>query len=439
MINGIETFQCSLRLLKEKDLMNKIKSGASISLPFEDKLGKHFYSYAIILTLLSFNIIPKDIIIALSVVIFAVSSLEECTFMYTFSLPWMYVATFSFGLTLSLIQSVIFIGKIIYYRVDIKFRLYEIIYMFFLIICGGLNLLLYHSFTGVSFVFYFAISTYFYKMSKTNEKNRGDFWQLSLYSTFLSCFGALLYGLINNTSLDRWISGIGYAKQLYGTMGTTRFGFYLCIALLFVLFYIENKMIKTIFVIVVSICILSTISITAITLMLCICIIYYFEYDRIDKKRVMFTIFFLCIIGLVVAFWSKISQISLIKPISFRFNHIIEDLRQGNIDAASTGRADLSEVYIQSFKNGEIMTKLFGSWGLLFDGVKYSHNSYLDMLNYFGVVGIILTLMLQIMHFFEYKKFKEFKLYLLLKFAILFPAATVSIFSAQFWQIWLFI
>lgn len=419
--------------------MNKLKSGASISLPFEDKLGKYFYSYAFVLTLLSFNIIPKDIIIALSVAIFAISSLEECKYMYTFSLPWMYVATFSFGLTLSLLQSVIFIGKIIYCRIDFKFRLYEIIYMFFLMLCGGLNLFLYHSFTGISFVFYFVISTYYYKISITNEKNRKEFWQLSLYSTLLSCFGALLYGLINDTSLERWISGIGYAKQLYGTMGTTRFGFYLCIALLFALFYIDNKTIKIFFIIAVSICILSTISMTAITLMLCIYVFCLFEYHKIDKKRVAFIIFAFCILALVVAFWSKISQTSLIRPIAYRFNHIIEDLRHGDVDAASTGRVDLSEVYIQSFKNGGIITKLFGSCGLLFDGVKYSHNSYLDMLNFFGIIGITLTLMLQIMHVSEYKKFKEFKLYLLLKFAVLLPAATASIFSAQFWQIWLFI
>ena len=114
-----------------------------------------------------------------------------------------------------------------------------------------------------------------------------------------------------------------------------------------------------------------------------------------------------------------------------------EKLQAGDMNAASTGRANLFNSYLAEFIDGDLSEQLFGRQVVKTETM-YSHNSYLDMLNCIGILGAILVFLLQISRIVDYFKCPERNLLLLLKLVILLMAGTVSIFSAQFWQVFLY-
>ena len=409
-----------------------------LNLPYKNHLGNYYYLYVGVFALFSLNIFPTNLLMALAVAIFLFSPLENTTYIYIFSLPWMYVAKFSFGLTLSLIQSVLFFIKLLLDKKYMKFSAYEQVYLLFLIFYGVLNVLNFHTLTGISFVLYFSISCFFISKYFLNDSTRKLFWELALYSVVLSNSFAAIYGYTNNTAHMRWISGMGYVSQLYGTMGTTRFGIYLCIGLLYGLFCLDKKWLKITVLVVLSAGVLATVSITAIALMIGMYVFYYIT-EKASIKKIGTFFLIAVIIGIIIIFWQNISQIQLIKPIALRVETIVNEAISGDIGAATTGRSELYDQYIDRYNNSSLLNRIFGFSRLIPEGIKYSHNSFVDMMNYFGIFGIILTSILQLKRLSDYRHYSDFKMYILLKITILLPAATVSIFSAQFWQIWLFI
>ena len=414
-----------------------IEPNSSVSLL--NKLGLYFWVYVGIFAVFSINIIPRDILIALALIVFFSAPLEITSYIYIFSLPWMYVAKFSFGLTLSLMQSVLFVGKIIWSRKKIKARPYELFYLIFLIACGLMNFINAKSLTGLSFCFYFIISNYYVHEYFAEDEKRDMFWRCSLFSVVVSCFFSAVYGFVNHTSVARWIRGMGYASQLYGAMGTTRFGIYLCIGILFALFYIEKKPIKITVSVLLSLAVISTISMTAIAIMVALYALYFLTKGRMSTKKLSIFLLLLVLIGLSYMFWGRISQISFIRPVALRVEQIVQQVKLGDLSAATSGRTSLSEDYLLKFENASLFQKVFGSFDLSYEGTSYSHNSYIDMLNYFGVFGVFATILFQIRRWLLFKNHQEIKIYFLLKFIIISSAATVSIFSAQYWQIWLYI
>ena len=76
--------------------------------------GSNIYikAYIFLFFIFSFQVVPNDIILALSVIIFFFANEETSIYLYMFSLPWMYVGKFSFGLTVSLVNTVLLVLKI---------------------------------------------------------------------------------------------------------------------------------------------------------------------------------------------------------------------------------------------------------------------------------------------------------------------------------------
>ena len=418
---------------------SKEKAYDSILGFFFKSSGPYYIIYLMMFFVFSLNVIPRNIPIIMACLVFLVAPLEITSYLYIFSLPWMYVSYIFGGLTLSLVQSIIFIIKIALFKKRIKMSLFDIIMTFFLAFCGAVHLITYHSFTGISFVFYFFIACFFHSQICNDYKEKSLFLKNALFAILCSDFVAIVYGFFNNTNVNRWIRGLGYTAQLYGTMGTTRFGMYLCIALLFPLFFIEEKRIKIILSAILSICVLLTVSMTSILILLFIYLYYFFFFQKPGLRSIKILIYLIAIIALVVIFWNSISEISFVKPIVYRFNYVVDQYNMGNINAATTGRVDLGNTYLKRFESASFFEKMFGSSNISVEGEKFSHNSFIDMLNYFGIIGIALTLFLQVKRLSIYFKTQYFKHILLLKIIILVSAISVSIFSAQFWQIWLFI
>ncbi len=406
---------------------------------YYDALGIRFFLYVGVFAIVALGILPKDLLLVAALLIFMTSKKHEMTYIYIFSLPWMSVAVFSFGPSLSLIQSIVYVIKIVLVQKTIKMDVYEFVYLAFLAISGAINFIYFRSLTGISFVFYFLIANEIVHDNLMKVDNSSHFWRVALYSILISCLFASIYGITHATTIQRWIRGLGYASQFSGTMGTTRFGIYLCICTLFALYYIENKWAKVTVAVILAIGVIATVSMTAFILLLFIYLFYYLTQGKLSGKKNGIIVTTIIIIGLIFLFWDKISEIPTIKPLATRIELITQQMEEGDINAATSGRSGLTDTYLNQYMELNIVGKTFGTYNLSSQGTTHSHNSYIDMLLYGGAFGILLGIGLQIKRIIQYANKIEFKMYLIFKLIIIVAAATVSIFTAQYWQIWFYI
>lgn len=398
-----------------------------------------FLGYALVFLLFSVRILPTNVAIALMIGLFTISSNEILPYLYLFSLPWAYVAKFSFGLTLSLVQSTVYVIRILISNRKIVFDKMELIVLFFLVGSGGIGFLLTNKLTEIGYIMYYFIACNLFHNYLTDPDKRNGFIRGMLLSILISMAIATIYGFVFDTAHARWISGMGYNNQLYGTMGTSRFGLYFCIVLLYPLYYEKNKTAKIVMFVIISALIIATISLTAI-LLYCGTIAYYFLTSSPKPLRVLLIIS--CVIALIVfgsVFWNKISEISFIKPLATRIELAVNNLLAGDVDAATTGRSGLSEKYMEIFHSGSLPEKIFGRHEVKSDDDSYSHNSYIDMLNCIGIVGFLLIMCLQIHRIRFYFCCKEKWQLILIKLLVLSGGATFSVFSAQYWQMFLYL
>ena len=405
---------------------------------YYDALGPRFFLYVGIFAIFSLGIVPKNILLIAAILVFCASPTKEIIYLYIFSLPWMNVATFSFGLTLSLVQSVVFVVKLVFTRKKIKLGVFELVYLVLLLLSGVMCFINSRSLTGISFVFYFLIANEIVHDNLQQDRKEPRFWCLALFSILISCLFAAIYGITHATTIQRWIKGIGYARQFYGTMGTTRFGIYLCLCTLFALYFVKKQWRKITISIVLAAGVIATVSMTALILLIIVYLFYYLTEGNLSVRKIGILVATVILIGLVLLSWNRISNISFIKPLATRIDLITQQVMAGDFDTATSGRTGLSTSYLNQFNESSLLGKIFGSFNLSLEGTTYSHNSYIDMLNYYGIIGLILGLGLQIKRIRQHRNMVEFKMYLLLKILIIISAATVSIFSAQYWQIWFY-
>lgn len=398
-----------------------------------------FGIYAIMFFLFSLKIAPQNITIGAACGIFLFSPFEMLPFLYFFSLPWAYVGKFSFGLTLSLVQSVLYLGRIFLVGRNFKINSKELPLFLYLLLIGFLTLVETKSLTGISMVFYFLIACYISSEYIKNDLKRFTFLKYGLFSIMISVGIAAIYGLMFQTGINRWISGFGYSIQLYGTMGTTRFGLYLCIALLYPLYYVRSPILKITLCTIIVIAILATVSVTALLLLVVVLGVYFVTKSKLNASKIMCICIIAMLLPMLFTLKDELCNISFVKPIYTRVELSIKEFSDGNIDAASSGRQELLSTAVDRFKNSNIAEKFLGSQSIKEDTALNSHNSYIDMLNYMGIIGVLLVFLLQIVRIKEYMRYDERMQLLLIKVLIIFCATSVSIFSAQYWQILLYI
>ena len=407
--------------------------------------------YVCLYLLFAVGIIPKDIILGLITGFFIVASMKGTLIMYLFFVLWENVGVFSFGLTLSfLLQMILFIkiiinciryNKIVFYNFsDVFFCILSFFYgvMNFLIGTGG--------FTGIRLAINVVIALYSFTIYQDKEKSTG-FWKAVFFTLMLSTIIASIYGFFNDTANDRWIAGMGYVKQIYGTIGTARMGMYFCASLIYPVFYIKKKIVKIILCLILSLGALMTFSVTTLICLVMFwgCIILFKNKTNIAKKIIGFFIVFLCLF-MIIAFWDRISEIIIFKPISIRIESMVEALQSGNIDAATSSRSYLAEMYINDYKEYSIINKLFGSffinrfsvitgygWGV----ENYAHNSIIDILLYVGIFGIAAFFIKLVMRVNFLRKREEFLPVILLKLIFMLTGLSVSMLTNSYWFVFM--
>ena len=417
---------------------------------FSYKETKLFLLYVCLYALYSLNIIPGDIVLGLITVVFTSASMKGSLMMYLFFTLWENVTVFSFGVTLSLILQLIMFGKIVLYYLksnktvfynffDLTVCALGFLYgiMDYLIGTGGLS--------GVSIAIDIFIIIYAHSVYR-DESQSSKFWEAVFFTIMVSTIIAVIYGFFNDTSSDRWISGLGFVKQLYGTIGTARIGMFLCASLIYPVFYLNKPLIKGVLCILLCIGVFMTFSLTSM-----ICLIVFWSIVLLFKDRNNFRKnlkklgLVVILIMTVVLLWGSIREISIIKPIVIRIDVVIEGLKSGDMSAATSSRSYLADIYLNDFENYSLFGKLFGSfYSNRFRAImgisgldNYAHNSFIDILLYTGILGIISLFAWIVMKVRFLKGREEFLPVVLLKLIFLLTGFSVSMLTNCYWFTWM--
>lgn len=403
---------------------------------FIDEMNGFCLIYFLIFFVHALRVIPDNITIGSALLTFMFAPVDTMTYMLIFFLPWSTKTTFSFGVSLSLLQSLIYSAKAIMDN-RIWLRKSDALYVVVVTIYGGFAFLNDHySLTGFSIVATYICAIYIFRVYAGDSEKADTFWRIAFFVVLISTLLACLYGVMAGTTSDRWVGGsVGYATVFFGTLGTTRFGIYVCISLIYPLYYMKESLLKYLIIVALTAIVFSTVSLTAVIIWV-VEIVYYIAFT---KKNIISVAVIVIILSLLIGYWHRISQIQIIRPISIRVEKVVESINTGDFNKATSGRENLATTYIERYEMASGFQRLAGLATLRRYTNQYSHNTYIDMLTYWGIIGIILLICIQTQHMILYYRTSAFQQIMLLKLIIFVSAATVSMFSLQYWLLWAFI
>ena len=413
-------------------------------------IGKQqIWLYAYIMTFFCYAATTSltDPLLALSIVIFTIAPLQPAFLMFVFYLLWEYVTTFSFGVTAVMLMQMIMLAKFIiqgkllpscFTYKQVKAKRLQMSLFFYISFTAFLSFVFYHSTTGIGYVFKVLITFY----SITFLKSDNSFFCYLKSITHVLMFSALIatiYGTTHETGLERWIHGMGGSViQLYGTLGTTRMALFYLVGIVYFLYFQNNKKIKLIGLAVFIVLTLMTVSLTAVVLLCIVMLVYLISHGKV-KKIIQYSVLSILLIISTYPIWSTFS---FVLPVLDRIEYSTDAMEQGDTNAALSGREDLKNFYVQQFENSRIGTKVLGLPNTPMEVTGFdmnSHNTYIDILFYFGYIGLILLFIFQFEQFKLMKSSMYFYPLITLKLIILIGASSVSIMSATYFFFLLFI
>lgn len=410
---------------------------------FDKKNSRFIYLFILSFAIFSFNLVPVNAILTIILFLFVIAPLRACFFMFVFYTLWEYVAVFSNGITLNLLFHLILFAKILFFNNGLKIGIRHqlapicIFWLFYTFVYALFCKLVNNSFTG--FNIFFKSLFFIYALSyMNNNDNCNSFWKTVFQMIAISTILTVIYGYFYDTALERWITGLddNYGSQLYGTLGTTRTGIFTVASIIYSLYYIKNKYLKVSILVVFTVLTFMTISITALGLMLAVFFIYFIYKRYFNGWKLISSITIVIFVSLFV--FPYVSHIESIKPMFLRLQNISEHIKYGDIDKAVSGRDNLAIFYINEFEKGSNIEQLLGKFSTsalnsIETATMNSHNSYIDMLFYFGIIGVILTLFISVRKIYFFRDFDCYYPVLSLKFVFLLVATSVSIFSSAYW------
>ena len=218
----------------------------------------------------------SDIILILAVVIFIISSTKSNLLMFCFFIIWEYVSVFSFGITLnSIIPGILFLKIFKYFILNFRnlqkcgrlLFITTFILFIYLMLYGVFSALSFKSMTALGIAFKAGFALYALQFYIDKEESY-HFWKSVLFLFTISSLIATVFGILNETTVQRYVSGAEeQVSQLYGTLGTTRIGMFYIVALCYPFYFTENKFIKLSTIIILILLIFKTVSITCFILL----------------------------------------------------------------------------------------------------------------------------------------------------------------------------
>ncbi len=207
-----------------------------------------------------------------------------------------------------------------------------------------------------------------------------------------------------------------------GTRDPNNFALWCNLCLVMINGFCKNpSKLKTVVNLVLLLGVIITVSVSGVVTMLIIVAVLWLKKER---KHVVFVVALLMAVLLVLLVLLMIPEkdIAQTDGIVGRFVGIIHYLEEGNFSAATTGRQELWNHYLQLMDKQPMINRLFGNQNLISeimsDGWQASHNFFIDILLNYGVIGLILLVWCILQRVKEHLVCRE-KTYLLLNLVII--------------------
>lgn len=290
-----------------------------------------------------------------------------------------------------------------------------------------------------------AILLFTYYDVKDNETNKNFFFlniAITIFLSALHCIfkgGILYYEATSELSVSRiGIIGAGAGDPVFSGM-LLLMGVAILLANRTANRWVRYVMIG--FMLWASVSTISTTAIIAIVLLLLV----YFVAGNNVPRGVLYILLGCIILLILIQYYDGLPSDLHNENLDALFDKTVVKIEQflsGDYESASTYRSRLTDIYLEKFNEQGIVKWMFGGNSIPFSNVwigKFnftSHNTYVDCLLRFGMVGTIILLIIIVK-----KYIKSFLLYkttakngelFLLKTMILFYAYSVSIYYGPF-------
>ena len=418
---------------------------------FIEKNKRLTYILGFIFLFFNYNISLNYIITGIVSLLVLLVPLNYSIMIYLFLFPWELSLALPKSGALNTLVALIVVFKILlkaFKGQKIGLTKVNILLIPFISIYTFKDLLIYNSKAGFGILMDIIILIYVYKLKK---ENNDIFWETVFNIYIISTLFACGYGILHNTFNDRWITGIGYVPQFYGTLGTSRMAMVINIAILFTLVLKFDKIRKFLTLSFLYIMLFMTISMAGFGTNIGALLYYFFviyparegrlKYSK--KYLLRFVQAILLFILIILLLFLLKDRIGIIDVMFTRVNVVINRLLTGETDRALSGRVDIYSNYIQVFNSLTAFEKIFGLGcfspyeALGFS--RYSHNSFIDLLFLGGYFLLFCFIFLVIYLILKEGKTKYFKVILLMKIILIINGLNVSMLTAGFWYFWLFI
>ena len=309
--------------------------------------------------------------------------------------------------------------------------------MFFVSFYSLVSIILTSDFASMALVYSIVIA--FYIRDKILSDNHNFIKEIFL-SIFIAAIISTICGFTNY---------IGLGSRFSIPLGIDSACMLLVGGMIYPIFYFKRAFYKFVAIVFLLIPLFLTVSITAIICLsvFTLFIILYSLFSKNSKMRRShkFYLIFILLLFLVlfIFVWNYGCGIVAIDNLIERIKTVIEQIGNGDLNKATTGRYDIYTMYINYFNSFPMFQRLFGGGRMSYYGLayyrNYSHNTFLDSLMFFGIIPLSLVIVFLIDSFLSIKKSEcAFKIFLL-KSVFLITSMSVSLLSGGYWLLFILI
>lgn len=355
----------------------------------------------------SINIIITILIIAM----FLILDVKTCLIMNIYLLVWEKVFLTNGILQYSqYIAVILLIRVIIFSSRNIKISHLDIIFLLFLSIYSAISYLEYKDSTGLWFLVDIMVIVMVYI---PEIKKDPTIIRIILLILATSVFFGMLWGVFHPSKIHEYIGMLGNVKRFSGVYEPNFMAMYINMALIIIYFLVKNLIVKLLAISVLYIALIATFSMAGFLcnivfwlMISSISIARYLKtlkkgrYHKLLEKRITIRQILVGLIIIVMLF--ILPNVVKIPAVSQSLNDInvtVKVLLNMNGNASidvTNGRNVITAAYLQLFEKSSIFEQIFGfgifnvrGYANKFIMIQYTHNSYIDMLYIFGILGII--------------------------------------------------
>lgn len=273
--------------------------------------------------------------------------------------------------------------------------------------------------------------------------------EIILYAVFVS----IIYGLIHMQFLQEITANL-VTLRFRGTYEPNFMAFFLNIGLVVLMFDREkyfNKNEKIFFGVIFLTALWMTKSMTGYIVFVFIFIYFLFSVKQFSLKKfiiarkkilIIFTLIGTLLLGGSVYYLETLSNTSDEVQTDNRFLFLYETLKKGDLDTFSSGRISIIESFASESINRPMIEVFLGNgpsskptFVKFFEKDKFAHNSYIDFLYSFGILGGLICIIYICKTIYNKKMFNKelakYDAFIVMRYVCLIFALTLSLYSKR--------